>query len=98
MKISHMTKLTKPGKIRAFFTLEIPGKMVIRDCKLIQNENGTFFAGFPSRKYTDKDGNEKWTNIIEILDADLRNKISNIAMAEYGVDVAQPETEDDIPF
>lgn len=96
MEIKHMTKLTKPGKIRAFFSVEIPNKMVIRDCKLVQNDDGSFFAGFPSRKYTDKDGNEKWTNIIEILDKDLKAKIGELARKEYQGTVDSPE--DDIPF
>lgn len=83
MQIKHMTKLTKPGKIRAFFSVEIPNKMIIRDCKLVQNDDGSFFAGFPSRKYTDKEGKEKWTNIIEILDPDLKAKIGDLARKEY---------------
>ena len=96
MVIKHMTKLTKPGKVRAFFTVEIPEKMVIRDCKLVQNDDGSFFAGFPSRKYTDRDGNEKWTNIIEILDAGLKAKIGELARKEY--QGASEEPQDDIPF
>lgn len=99
MEIKHMTKLTKPGKIRAFFTLEIPGKMVIRDLKLIQNDNGTFFTGTPSREYTDKDGQKKWTKILEILDRDLQDKITKLAMAAYGIQEDQKDQpEDDIPF
>jgi len=100
MVIKHMTKLTNPGKLRAFFTVEIPNKLIIRDCKLIQNDDGSMFAGFPSRKYTDKDGKEKWTNIIEILDADLRSKIGKLAREEYGVkeDIAPQQDDEDIPF
>ena len=100
MVIKHMTKLTNPGKLRAFFTVEIPNKLIIRDCKLIQNDDGSMFAGFPSRKYTDKDGTEKWTNIIEILDADLRSKIGKLAREEYGAkeDIAPQQDDEDIPF
>jgi DNA-binding cell septation regulator SpoVG len=98
MIIKHMTKLTKPGKIRAFFTVEIPKKLIIRDCKLIQNDDGSMFAGFPSRKYTDKDGNEKWTNIVEILDANLKVKIAELAKNEYQGTEPEPENDTDLPF
>ena len=96
MEIKYLTKLTKPGKIRAFFTVEFPDKMIIRDCKLIQNEDGSFFVGLPSRKYTDRDGKEKWTNIVEILDADLKTRISEMAKQEYLG--PQEENSEDIPF
>lgn len=98
MKIKHLTKLTKPGKLRAFFTVEWPNHLIIRDCKLIQNDDGSMFAGFPSRKYTDRDGNEKWTNIIEVLDAKLRAKIGELALQEYQGLPQSADNDSDIPF
>lgn len=96
MQIKHMTKLAKPGKIRAFFSVEIPNQMIIRDCKLIQNDDGNFFAGFPSRKYTDKEGKEKWTNIIEILDPNLKARIGDMALEKYQGTI--DKSDDQPPF
>lgn len=98
MKIKYLTKITKPGKLRAFFTVEWPNHLIIRDCKLIQNDDGSMFAGFPSRKYTDKDGKDKWTNIVEILDAGLRNKIGELAFQEYQGIPQDQNNDSDISF
>jgi DNA-binding cell septation regulator SpoVG len=55
MKITNLT-IAKSGKLRAFFSVEWPDKMVIRDCKLIESDNGELFAAMPSRQYEDKNG------------------------------------------
>lgn len=96
MQIKNMRKISNGGKTVAFFSVEWPGKMTINDCKLIEGRNG-LFAGMPSRKYTDKQGQEKYQSIVYV-EQDLLNKISLAAQAEYGPTSPANEAESDIPF
>lgn len=41
--------------------------LTIKNCKLIQHDGNRFIA-FPQRKYTSKDGEEKWTSDIYIAE------------------------------
>jgi DNA-binding cell septation regulator SpoVG len=101
MKIANLYPNKTNGKVKAFFSLEWPDKMVIRDCKLIEGNNGELFAAMPSRQYTDKkDGKEKWTSIVQILDDALLNKITALARSTYDEKMggSSPKIEDNIPF
>lgn len=97
MKINNMRKLTKPGKLRAFFDVEWPDKMTICGMKLMQGDDGGLWAATPSREY-EKDGQKKWAPIVLIHDPALRNKISELARIEYGGPEDTPDTDQDIPF
>lgn len=97
IKISSMNKVDN-GKIKAFFTVDLKDKLVIRDCKLIDGDKGLFVA-MPSRQYDAKDGTKKWTNIVQVLDIVLMEKIQAAAIKEYGyVPEDKPEQQDDFPF
>lgn len=101
MKIANLFPNKQDGKIKAFFTLEIPDKLVIRDCKLIQSDSGELFAAMPSRQYTDKkDGKQKWAGVVQILDNSLLDKITALARKEYDANVGghTPQGDSDIPF
>lgn len=95
MEIINLRKMTGSGKLRAFFDLETP-KMIIRGMKLLEGNDGNLWVGPPSREYTNKDGEKKWSYVVEITDADLRNKISSLAREAYhGPDADEQE---DVPF
>jgi DNA-binding cell septation regulator SpoVG len=101
MKIVNLYPNKANGKVKAFFSLEWPEKMVIRDCKLIEGNNGELFAVMPSRQYTDKKtGDQKWTSIVQILDDALLEKISVLARQEYEVKTGTSSSSSDesIPF
>jgi DNA-binding cell septation regulator SpoVG len=101
MNIKNMRKVDL-GKTVAFFSVEFPGHLTINDCKLIKGRNG-LFAAMPSRKYTDKTGQDKWQSIVYV-EQDLLTKITVAAELVYqGVSVKPssiPQTpdEDSIPF
>ena len=96
MIIKNMHKLTKPGKLRAFFDVEWPDKMEICGMKLMQGDDGSLWAATPSREY-EKDGQKKWAPIVRIIDPAIRSRISELARQEYQGPEDQ-EPEQDIPF
>lgn len=97
MIIKNMRKINGSSKVVAFFSVEWEGKMTVNDCKLIAGQNG-LFAGMPSRKYTDKNGQEKYQSIVYV-EQDLLNKISLAAEAEYNKgNEPKQAPSNDIPF
>lgn len=53
--------------LRGFFTLELFGKIQIRDCTL-HEKNGRSWIGFPGIPWTDNDGKTAYKNVIYIPD------------------------------
>lgn len=100
IKISMMTKKDM-GNLKGFCTIEINNKIVIRDCKIMNSANGMFVA-MPSRQYEDRDGNKKWTNIVQITDKKLLEQIQEAALKEYGYSPSvgpEPVSDDsEFPF
>ena len=95
MIIKNMRPLTGDSKVKAFFSVEWPGKMTINDCKLVEGKNG-IFAAMPSREYVDKKTNEKKYQSIVYVEQDLLDKISRAAKDAYSPSSGSPEG--DIPF
>jgi DNA-binding cell septation regulator SpoVG len=98
MEIKQMRKVDL-GKTKAFFSVEFPGNLTINDCKLIEGKNG-LFAGMPSRKYTARDGTEKYQSIVYV-EQGLLHKITVAAELEYQGKTTKPQTsapDEDIPF
>ena len=94
MVIKNMYKIKKEGRIRAFFDVEWPGKLAIHGMKLVQADDGELWSAPPSREY-EHEGQKKWAPIVTIFDATLRNKITELARAEY---IGPADSEPDIPF
>lgn len=82
MVISDLVRVNK-GKLRAFFTVEWPNKLRIRDCKLLEGEDGNLYALMPSKQYADRGGHQRWSPVVEILDIKTLNKISEAARKVY---------------
>lgn len=81
MQILNMRKIAA-GNIKAFFTLDLI-KLKIHGCKLIQQPGQKMWCRMPDEKYTDKNGNVKYKNIVEISDIPLIGRITTAAVAEY---------------
>jgi len=100
MEIKGMRKINGESKIKAFFSVEFPGKLTINDCKMVEGKNGIFVA-MPSREYTNKQGEKKWQNIVYV-EQELLNKINVAAELEYyGKTSPKPTSapdDSDFPF
>jgi stage V sporulation protein G len=94
MNIKGMRKLDGDSKVKAFFSVEWPGKMTVNDCKLVEGVNG-LFAAMPSREYIDKKTNQKKYQSIVYVEQDLLAKISQAAREAYS---PAESNSDDIPF
>src|SRR5258706_15915523 len=65
-------------KLRAYVTITLDGCFVVRDLKVIHGNTGLFVA-MPAKKR--KDGTYK--DIAHPLNADMREKMERIVLAEY---------------
>lgn len=95
MEIKNMRKINKPeSKIKAFFTVSTKN-FDINDMKLVEGEKGIFVA-FPSREYTNAQGQKKFQPIIWCKDVDFIKAINDEALKIYNGNVKA--SSDDIPF
>ena len=79
MKIKDYRKLDNGGKVKGFMTIVTSEGFEMKSFKLIEGENG-LFIGAPSQKGTDKEGNEKWYDMVWIpkeLNQELIELVSN---------------------
>jgi len=91
MKVSRMNKM-EMGKLRAFFDLETEEGFNMKGFKLIEGANGVF-VGFPSQK--NKDG--EYNDTI-FADKTLKQKVNQLAVAEYEKGESPKEDTDEMPF
>lgn len=71
-------KKYKAGKLKGFFTLKA-GIFEIHDCKYFEGDNA--WVSQPDKKYTDKDGNDKYSPIVWIQE-DKREGFQKWAITE----------------
>jgi len=88
------------GKLKGFFTLKA-GIFEINDCKYFVGDKGGWVS-LPDKKYTDKDGTEKYSTIVWIQE-DKKEGFQKWAIAELEKLIPQEKTkstvgDDDTPF
>ena len=62
-------KVLDKGSLRGFFDVEVAtsfGPLVIRDCRLIQQDGRKAFISTPQKEYTGNDGTKKWSTLVEL--------------------------------
>lgn len=67
------------GKLKAYATMVISSRFIIRDMKIIQSDNGSLFVSMPSRRK--KDGTFK--DVAHPLDQETRTDIEEIIIKEF---------------
>ena len=77
MKINRMNKGSW-GKVRAFFDIQTDSGFIIKGLKLVEGINGKFVS-MPSVKGKDDEHYD-----IVLADKELKEKILDIALNEYG--------------
>ena len=90
MTIKDFRKLDNGGKVKGFMTIVTNEGFEMKNFKLIEGANG-LFVGAPSQKGTDKEGNEKWYDMVWIP-KELNEQLVELVANE--VDLATSE----IPF
>ena len=97
MKIINMRKGSW-GKLTAFFDVVTDEGFIINGFKLVNGING-FFVGFPSRKGTDENDEEKYYDTVylaEDIRETMREKLNKMAIEEYNKDNPAESVNNDI--
>ena len=53
------------GNLLAFASIQIAGKLILNDCRLIQQPGQKAWVSPPQNQYTDKEGKTKYTPLAE---------------------------------
>jgi len=69
------------GSIRAFVDIRID-RLIVRNCKVIQQAGQRAWVAPPSQEYMTKAGTKKYTNIIE-MDEPFQRELSRIVLAAW---------------
>jgi DNA-binding cell septation regulator SpoVG len=70
------------GKIKAFVNVEY-GVVVMKDFKIIQNDDGELWVAPPSRSYKDSEGAQRWTDTIWIPDLRAKKAFQAEVLHQY---------------
>jgi DNA-binding cell septation regulator SpoVG len=81
VEIKFLKKIDNGSRIKASFSVNWEGRLMIHDCLLIANGKGMFIK-FPSRTYMVQ-GVKKYQPIVEVKN-ELLVKISELAVHKYG--------------
>jgi DNA-binding cell septation regulator SpoVG len=92
MTIKDFRKLDNGGKVKGFMTIVTNEGFEMKNFKLIEGANG-LFVGAPSQKGTDKEGNEKWYDMVWIP-KELNEQLVDLVANE--VDLTQDSNP--VPF
>lgn len=79
MKIIQFKNFEK-NTLRGFLEVELPTGLRIRDLTL-HDKNGSLWIGYPSRPYTDKDGNTKYSNTLYFEDRETNARFQREILA-----------------
>lgn len=93
MNISKISiyPINSESKVKANGSISFDDLLVIK-FTIIDTANGLMVM-YPSHKYQDKDGTDKWSNDVYIIDKDTRDDIANEILSEYSK-VATAPVED----
>ena len=69
-------------KVKAFVTVTVNDVLVLRDIKVVEGPNG-LFVSMPSRAYTDKAGNKKYSDYFFPCTQEAREKLVGAIMDAY---------------
>ncbi len=89
IEIASMNKMNKEGSsLKAFFDINLTESptaepLTVYGLRLMEGRDGNLWSAWPSREYTDKQGNKKWQPILRIEDKDFMQRITEAARAVY---------------
>ena len=82
MTIEDWKPATGSGRRLGAFDLTMPSGMIIRGCSLVSGDQGkSDFVGLPQQTWTDRNGEKKYSPIIEFTDKSIREKF-NVAVLQ----------------
>jgi len=84
--INNLRISDKVGKLKAFASVDIAGKVELFGCKLMESDNGLWVA------YVQRKGNdEKWYDNVRIKDDELKKAITEAFVQAYKKQIGAPD-------
>jgi DNA-binding cell septation regulator SpoVG len=81
--VESIKPISNAGNLRAFANITIgDNKVRISDVRIIQQPNQKPWVSMPSRAY-EKDGQRKWSPVVELLDEKLKKEVADVVLAEF---------------
>jgi hypothetical protein len=66
------------NSLKGFFDLRLPSGLVLRSCSL-HLSHGRWWVGTPAQSYTNSDGAQKWSAVVDFADARTRKRFQEVA-------------------
>jgi DNA-binding cell septation regulator SpoVG len=79
--VEKITPSQKTGKTRAFVTFAVGGVRIV-DARIVEGAKG-LFLGLPQRSWEDREGQTRYSNVVEISDEDLKTEIQNQVLVAW---------------
>src|SRR5689334_6836225 len=90
--LESINPISNAGNLPAFAVVNVGRKVRISDVRIIQEPNQRPSVSMPSRAY-EKDGQRKWSAIVEPLDDGLKKAVSNGVLGKFAKLEEAPEQE-----
>jgi DNA-binding cell septation regulator SpoVG len=88
--INNLRVSEKVGKLKAFASVDIAGKIELFGCKLMESDNGLWVA------YVQRKGNDdKWYDNVRIKDEELKKAITDAYIQAYKKQISAPDIKAD---
>lgn len=91
-KIDHLN--SKEGPLKAYASIVIDDALAIDGIRLLEAKNKHLFLSFPSRKYTDRNGDGKYKDVCYPLSAEVREEMTKAVVEAYKEELSVTQDED----
>lgn len=85
MQIDNWKTNTGTSKRLGTFDLTLPSGMVLKQCSLVNGDNG-HFIGLPQSAWVTASGEKKYTSVVEIPDREIRQKFTDAVLVALGAE------------
>lgn len=76
IRVLAIKSVSKPGVVRALVDIELVGIGVIRKLRIVQENGQEPWVAMPSDRYESKNGETKYTTLVQIKDEQLMRRIT----------------------
>ena len=81
IEVVALRPLVDNGNLKAFVSVRLGG-VTIHDCRIVQQPGQAAWVSMPQREYADKQGQKKYSAIVELSDS-LKSSVAEIILAEW---------------
>jgi DNA-binding cell septation regulator SpoVG len=89
IEVLALTPLPNAGSLKALVSIRLRGEVVVHGCKIIQQPGQKAWFALPSREYTGKDGERKFSPVVELPEP-LRQEVARVVLAKWQLEYGEP--------